>query len=73
MLSRLRIPLWWGVCGLLAIAAFFLWEEHSAHFLGAIPYIFLLACPLMHFMHRRHGGHGSGHKGHCGPGKGDHT
>ena len=41
------------------IAAFFLWTEHRAHLLGALPYLFILACPLMHiFMHHGHGDHG---------------
>ena len=53
-----------GFCLLLAIALFFLWEEHRAHILGVLPYLLLLACPLIHlFMHRghhgTHGGHGS--------------
>jgi hypothetical protein len=29
-----------------------------AHTLGALPYLLLAACPLMHvFMHHGHGGH----------------
>ena len=57
-----RIPTWLGVCVFLAIAAFFLWEEHRAHILGALPYLLLLACPIIHlFMHRSHGTHGAGH------------
>ena len=49
----------------------FLWQEHSAHILGALPYLLLLACPLMHyFMHGGHGGHGSDHKGPRGPNTG---
>ena len=68
MPGRFRLPLWWGFCVFAAIALFFLWEEHSAHILGALPYLLVLACPLMHFfMHRGHGGHGSGHKGSEGP------
>lgn len=52
--------------GFAGIALVLLWKEHSAHILGAIPYLFLLACPLMHvFMH---GGHG--HGGHHRSGKG---
>jgi hypothetical protein len=55
-----RIPWTLGVCVFLAIGAFFLWEEHRAHLLGALPYLLLLACPLMHlFMHRGHGNGGS--------------
>jgi DUF2933 family protein len=54
---------WWRSRGgiftlcFLAIAAFFLVTEHTAHVLGALPYLLLAACPLMHlFMH--HGHHG---------------
>jgi len=49
--------------GFAAIAAVLLWKEHSAHLLGVIPYLFILACPLMHLFH--HGGHG--HHGHSRP------
>lgn len=53
-----------GLCALLAIAAFFLWEEHRAHLLGVLPYLLLLACPFIHmFMHRGHGNHGGRHAG----------
>jgi hypothetical protein len=46
-----------------AVAAFFLLAEHRAHVFGALPFLLLLACPLMHvFMHRSHGSHGS-HRG----------
>ena len=45
--------------GFAAIAIVLLWEEHKTHILGAIPYLFILACPLLHvFMHGGHGGHG---------------
>lgn len=47
--------------GFAAIAVVLLWKEHSAHILGVLPYLFLLACPLMHiFMHGGHGSHGGG-------------
>ena len=32
--------------------------EHTAHVFGVLPYLLLLACPLMHFLHRGHKGHG---------------
>ena len=42
----------------LAIAAFFLITEHTAHFFGFLPYALLLLCPLLHlFMHHGHGDH----------------
>lgn len=47
-----------------AIAGFFLVTEHRAHLLGYLPWILLLAFPLLHiFMHGGHGGHG-GHGTH---------
>lgn len=59
-------PFWRSPAGLtllvaFAIGGFFLVKEHTAHLLGALPYLLLLACPLMHFfMHRGHGlQHGS--------------
>lgn len=47
-----------GLVVIGAIAGYFLVTEHLAHVVGALPYLLLLACPLMHvFMHRGHGGH----------------
>ena len=47
-----------GCLVLGAIAAYFLLTEHRAHVVGALPLLFLLACPLMHvFMHHGHGQH----------------
>ena len=57
-----------GLLVLGAVAAYFLLTEHRAHFLGALPFLLLLACPLMHlFMHGGHGGHGSHGHQHGGP------
>jgi hypothetical protein len=39
----------------LGIVGFFLVTEHTAHVFGALPFLLLLACPLMHFLHRGHG------------------
>ena len=47
------------VLGFLAIAAFFLITEHRAHVLGALPYVLLLLCPVLHLL--QHRGHGGGH------------
>ncbi len=47
-----------------AIAAFFVITEHRAHLWGWLPFLLLLACPLMHFfMHGGHGGHSDRHGG----------
>ena len=44
----------------LAIAAFFLLTEHTAHVFGVLLYALLLLCPLLHvFMHHGHDGHSS--------------
>jgi hypothetical protein len=50
--------------GFIVIAGVLLFTEHRAHVLGALIYLPLLLCPLMHFfMHGGHGGHGD-HGGH---------
>lgn len=52
--------------GFLVIGGALLFTEHRAHVLGALIWLPLLLCPLMHiFMHGGHGGHGS-HAGHGG-------
>lgn len=49
----------WVFYGFLVIGGLLLFTEHRAHVLGILPYLFLLACPLMHlFMHHGHGSHG---------------
>ena len=51
----------WVFAGFAVIAAVLLFTEHRAHVLGLLPWLFLLACPLMHlFMHGGHGGHRHG-------------
>ena len=42
----------------VVLAAVLLIAEHRLHVLGYLPWLILLACPLMHvFMHRGHHGH----------------
>lgn len=61
----------WVLLGFLAVAAYFLWAEHRAHVIAGLPYLpflLLLACPLMHvFMHGGHGGHDHGSAGRDSP------
>ncbi len=67
-----RPPKSWGyriaVAGFFAIIAYFLWTEHRAHIASLmpfLPYLLLLACPLMHiFMHRGHSGPHGHHPDH---------
>ncbi|ASR09908.1 hypothetical protein CHY08_22585 (plasmid) [Rhizobium leguminosarum bv. viciae] len=49
-----------------AIALAAITYEHRVHVLGNLPWLLILACPLMHlFMHHGHRGHsGHGHAGH---------
>ena len=48
------------ICAAVLIVGFYLMTEHRAHTFGALPYLLILACPLMHFfMHQNHGDHGA--------------
>lgn len=51
--------LWIG----LAAAVGWLFFRHDEHLARLLPFLFILACPLMHIF--GHGGHG-GHRGHGG-------
>lgn len=70
MNDKADVP-WWRtksaivLAGFAAIAAFFQLSEHRAHVYGVLPFLLLLACPLMHLFHG-HGGHG-GHRRHKHP------
>ena len=47
-----------ALAGLLAAAALVLLFEHRVHVLGVLPWLLVLACPLMHlFGHGTHGAH----------------
>ena len=54
MLSKSKLVL----IGFMIVAGYFLFTEHRAHLGGVLyylPFLFLLACPLMHiFMHGEH-------------------
>lgn len=55
--------------GFLLAAGFLLLSEHRAHALGYLPFLLLLACPLMHmFMHHGHGHHAGHSRSRPGPG-----
>jgi hypothetical protein len=55
----------------LVIAGFFVVTEHTAHVLGILPWLLVLACPLLHFFHRGHGGGHGGHGGSARPPEGE--
>lgn len=61
-------PLWRSTMGVFmlvagAVGVYYLLTEHLAHVTQAVPYLFLLACPLMHLFHGHghHGRHGHDH------------
>lgn len=45
------------VCVAIAALGLYLLVYHLNHVLLVIPYLFLIACPLMHVLHRGHGDH----------------
>jgi hypothetical protein len=47
-----------AICLLLAAVGAYLLIGHTGHVLATLPYLVLLACPLMHLLHRGHHGHG---------------
>jgi uncharacterized membrane protein YkvI len=72
--SRFSLPAWIAIAVMSAVAVFFLWTEHRAHVMGALPYLLLLLCIGVHFFtHGGHGGHGggsgTGHENHPGGNK----
>lgn len=49
-------PLGWTLALAVAALGVYLFVSHTGHVVAALPYLLLLACPLMHlFMHRGHG------------------
>ncbi len=64
-----RPPIWRSPFGLVLLAAaafggYVLLTRHFDHLLQAVPFLILLACPLMHLFHRgHHGRHGGGEPG----------
>ena len=47
-----------AVAGLLIIAGWLLASEHQTHGWRILPYLLILACPILHlFFHRGHGAH----------------
>lgn len=61
--TRPEFP-WWrtrrgvALIGFGLIILFYVVREHWGHALGALPYLLLLACPLMHLLMPHRHGHG---------------
>lgn len=49
--SRRSRYIFWGF---LIVATFYLLLEHRTHVLYFLPYLLVLACPLMHLFHHGH-------------------
>ena len=47
----------WVFWGFVVVASYFLITEHRAHVFQYLPFLLVLACPLMHLFHG-HGSHG---------------
>ena len=57
--TLVRTPLGWALTLAIAALGLYLLITHTGHVLSALPYLLLMACPLMHLF--MHGGHGHGH------------
>lgn len=53
----LNRPMVVAALSLALVGTFYFLREHWGHALGALPYLLLLACPLLHLFHG-HGGNG---------------
>ena len=56
----------WVFWGFVLVAAYFLLTEHRAHAIQYLPFLLLLACPIMHLFHG-HGGHGDHRRDEAAP------
>ncbi len=62
---KIRINILWLIIPAALGLALLLLTDHRQHLLDFLPFLILLACPLMHlFMH--HGHSASPHDGRCG-------
>lgn len=51
----------------IIVGGLFLWNEYRENLMGALPYLIILLCPLMHiFMHKGHGNKDNKHNTHQG-------
>jgi hypothetical protein len=54
-----------AIIALIVAAVYLLLTDHEAHILRVLPYLLLLACPVLHLlMHGRHGSRGNGGHNH---------
>lgn len=53
--------IWWIIFVIGLVGLVFLLRDHTSHVFSVLPYLILLACPLIHlFMHKGHSGHDHG-------------
>ena len=66
MFACFKSPSSWLLVAAAAALGLYLVIWHSVHLAAALPFIVLLACPLLHmFMHGGHGGHGDNGENHA--------
>ena len=53
----------WAFWIFAAVGVYYLLTEHRAHVFDYLPFVLLMACPLMHMFGHGHGGHGHQHQG----------
>ena len=58
--TLVRTPLGWTLSLVISALGLYLLIAHTGHVLSALPYLLLMACPLMHLF--MHGGHGHSHR-----------
>ncbi len=58
--TLVRTPLGWALTLAIAALGLYLFIAHTGHMLSALPYLLLMACPLMNLF--MHGGHGHNHR-----------
>ena len=47
---------WWIIFAIGLVGLVFLLRDHTSHIFSILPFLILLACPMMHlFMHKGHG------------------
>ena len=50
-------PVLWIFWIFAGVGAYYLVTEHRAHLFDYLPFVLLMACPLMHMFGHGHGGH----------------
>lgn len=56
--NTFSIKTWWVIFAIGLVGLVSLLRDHTTHVFSILPFLILLACPLIHlFMHKGHSGH----------------